>query len=879
MRSQRRQSIRRFLRALFLSTLTLCLWLGHASTNWQVIGDVVNARSPDANQLVQQGVIRYQAGDVQGAIAQWQTALVTYRKTNNRANEAIVLENLARANQRIGQSDRAIDYWEQVIADYRQLGNLQQVGRMLTELSQSYSSLGQSRKAIAILCGQYIREQPCTTGSALQIARAQKDFQGEAAALGSRGDAYRLRGDYKSAIADLQDSLKIANVIGNPAYQTSALNSLGNAHISLAQVNYRRASSAVLRGESVEADRLKEEGLHSDFEALKHFRASLELASAQNDLQGQMRTLLNAIPPYYRTQAFTSGEAAKQQALSLLEHLPDSRDTVYAAVDLARLLQPVTLSDETYSRTQCLEPELESKAAKLLQQAVSTAKRIQDRRSESFALGELAHVYECRKDLSRALELTQQARLTADRDLLARDSLYLWDWQAGRLYKAQHREADALKAYERAVTTLEGIRSDILVANRDLQFDFRDAIDPVYRELAELRLEQAGLPAITPVERTKGLTDALSTIDSLKLAELQNYFGNDCVLTALNQKSVDLVGAGTATAVFSSIILRDRTAILVSLSNGEKKSAWIDVDSKTLSKEIEEFRRGLERFTDYTYDPTQAKKLYDRIVGPFATDLDRAQIKTLVFIQDGILRSVPMAALHDGKQFLVQKYAIASTPSLSLTDPKTIDRKKLRALVLGLTKDATVNGQEFGALTNVGKEIKEVETRIPGSKELVDENFTSSHLQQELSKTVYPIIHIATHGEFGSEPEDTFLVTGNNGKLTINDLDAAIRSTGSASNSVELLALTACETAAGDDRSALGLAGIALQAGVRSALASLWSVQDESTVELVTQFYRNLLQSDMSKAEALAKAQRTLIDGDYAHPAYWAPFILIGNWL
>ena len=881
MQSLRRfSSVRRFLVVLFLGSLTLCLCLGHVSlTAWQVgLGEVATAQSPNASQLVQQGVARYQAGDIQGAISQWQTALSAYKKTKSRANEVIVLENLARAYQQIGQSDRAISNWEQAIAAYRHLGNLQQVGRMLTEKAQSYSSLGQSRRAIAVLCGA-VGKQACVKDSALQIARAQKDRALEAAALGSLGDAYRLRGEYKQAIAHLQASLKIADEIHNSAYRSSALNSLGNNYISLAQVNYRRVHSAEQRGDSVEADKLRQKALNYDLEALKYFQDSRELARTQSDLQGQMRTLLNSIPPYYRTQASTSAVEARQQAQSLLERLPDSQDKVYAAIDLAHLLQPVTLFED--SSNQCLKPESESEAAELLKQAVSIAQRIQDRRSESFALGELGHIYECRNDLSRALDLTKQAQWAADQDLLAKDSLYLWEWQAGRILKAQHQELDALKAYELAFATLESIRGDLLTANRDLQLDFRDAVDPIYRELAELRLDYASLPYTKSVNRTQELSSALSTMDSLKLAELQNYFGNDCVITALNQEKFDLAGVGTETAVFNSIIFKDRTAILVSLPNGEKRSEWIDIDNKSFIQAINEFRRGLERYRDITYDPKQAQKLYDWIVRPFADDLDSAQIKTLVFTQDGILRSVPMAALHDGEKFLIQKYAIATTPSLTLTDPRALKRQKLRALALGLTKDAVVDGKKFPALTNVGLELSEVETQIPGSKQLLDGSFTRDRLRQELGETVYPIIHIATHGEFGTDPEDTFLVTGNNGKLTITELDTAIRSVRRSAVAVDLLALTACQTAVGDDRAALGLAGVAVQAGVRSALASLWSIDDAATVTFVTKFYTSWHDEGLSKAEALRTAQQTLIStgGEYAHPAYWAPFILIGNWL
>lgn len=875
----RKSSVNRLLGVLFLGSLTMSLWLGHIpSTALQVgLGNVAVAQSPNPSQLVQRGVELYQAGDISGAIAQWETALSAYQKNHDRPEVAIVLENLARAYQQIGQIDQAIHYWNQIIAAYREMGNRQQVGRMLVEQAQAYSSSGQHRRAIAILCNPSGSENTCAKDSALQIARETKDRTLEAAALGSLGNAYRFRGDYTQAINYLEASLKIAQEIDNSVYRASALNGLGNTYTSLALVNYRRADLANSRGDSTEADKFSQQAASNDTKALQYFQASIETAS---DVPGKMRGLLNSIPAYYRTNAATSAAEALKQARLLLEQLPDSRDKVYSAIDLAHLLQPLTLVEETSANRQCLKPELQSQAQQLLQQAVLIAQRLKDRRSESFALGELGHAYECSKDFSRALDLSQQARWAADQDLQAKDSLYLWEWQVGRIFKAQGKNAEALRAYEQAVATLETIRSDILTANRDLQLDFRDAINPIYRELAQLRLEQAALPSIEPVTRTKSLTAALNTIDSLKLAELQNYFGNDCVLAAFKQQTA-VAGTNTATAVFSSIILKDRTAILLSLPNGETKSAWIDVDSKTLTQKINEFRRGLERFSDFVYDPTEAQTLYNWIVRPFASDLEKAQIKTLIFIQDGILRSVPMAALHDGEKFLVQKYAIATTPSLTLTDPKSLNREKLRALAVGLTKEAIVNGRTFPALTNVSSEISEVEAKIPGSKQLLDENFTRDRIQRELSQTVYPIIHIATHGEFSSQPEDTFLVTGNNGKLTITDLDTAIRRIKRGTDTVELLVLTACQTAVGDDRAALGLAGVAVQAGVRSALASLWFIQDAPTVTLVTKFYASLNNSGVSKAEALRAAQLELIEagGQYAHPAYWAPFILIGNWL
>lgn len=856
--------MRRLLFLLFLCSLSLCLC-------W---GNVVNAQSANLDRSVQKGIELYRAGNYRSAIANWQTALDFYQKNNDRAKATIVLENLARAQQQLGEGEKAVATWEKAIAYYRQTKDIHQIGRLLTEQAQAYSSLGQNRQAIALLCGT-TNQGRCAANSALQIAQTLKDRTLEAATLGSLGNAYRLRGDYTQAIKYLEQGLASAKQIENPIYHASTLNSLGNAYISLAQVNYRRLDSALARGDNMEADKFKQQALKYDSKALEYFQASLKLSQTGQDRTGEMRSLLNSIPPSRRTQV-ANADVSLQRAIQLLAQLPDSRDRVYAAIDLANLVQPVSPGDPSLVKNQCQSLKQKSKAEDLLKVAVAIARRLQDPRSESFALGELAHIYECRKEYPQALKLTRQAVWAAEQDLNAKDSLYLWEWQTGRIFKQQGKPVEAIAAYDRAVGTLEAIRSDILTANRDLQFDFRDTVEPIYRELAQLRLETAS----DKIElRQQNLSNAIKTLDALKLAELQNFFGNDCIIAALDRESVTDVGANTA--IFSSIIFEDRTAILVSLPNGQNRSHWIEQKSETLKQHIDEFRRGLERFRDFTYDPQPAQALYNSIVRPFAADLEQAQIKTLVFIQDGILRSVPMAALHDGEKFLVQKYAIATTPSLTLTNPQALNRQRLRALALGLTQAAVVDGRKFPALTNVSQEIGQIQAQIPETKELLNDNFTRDRLQQELSQTTYPIIHIATHGEFSSEPEDTFLVTGNNAKLTISDLDTAIRSVSSQSESVELLTLTACQTAVGDDRAALGLAGVALQAGVKSAIASLWFIQDAPTVDLVTKFYANLRNTDMSKAQALQAAQKATIaaGGQYAHPAYWSPLILIGNWL
>ncbi|MBR8836327.1 MAG: CHAT domain-containing protein [Stigonema ocellatum SAG 48.90 = DSM 106950] len=891
-----RSRVGSFHRILFLCSLVFCLWLSQ-------FGQIVTAQSPDASQLVEQGITLYKAGDFRGAIASWQASLNLSHKTNNRANEAIVNENLARVYQQLGQSQEAISHWEQVIAYYRASGNIQQLGRILTEEAQTYSNLGQPRKAIALLCGDVksTKQAACLQGSALHIARKQQDLRGEIAALGSLGEAYRLRGNYDEAIKYLQQ----AKEINEPTYQWRVLNSLGNVYNSKAQIENLRANSAE-KLEIPNASEFKQQASDHYKKAWESFQMSLQLARKQDDQPGEMQTLLNliqlsshfqkqeastlaSIKPQSSVALDTQFDALVQDALTLLDKLPNSPHKVYAAIDLANL--PVNSVNITSPIIPCSSKRRlpDSQAKELLLNAVKTAQTFKDPRSESFALGVLGHFYECTQEYPQALELTNKALWAADQNLKAQDSVYLWEWQAGRLLQTQGKQERAMAAYQRAYSTLEQIRSDILLTERDLQFNFRDIIQPLYRELAQLSLELAYPATFKGEKRNKELAIALKTIDSLKLAELQNYFGNDCILTAINEKSVDEL-LGNDTAVFSSIILDKGIAILLSLPNGEKRFEWLKKNSATIIepanviKEIEQFRDGLVHGrVDIIYNTTLAGKLYDSIIRPFEKDLNPKQIKTLVFIQDGILRTVPMAALYDttSKQFLVEKYAIATSPSISLTTPKKLNSKENLALILGLTKEAKVDNKVYPILTNVPSEIEAVQHEFPRNKPLVDLAFNPQSVEKELKQTAYPIIHIATHAQFGIIPEDTFIVTGeSNGKITINELEKQLRQVNSGSSAVELLALTACETALGDDRATLGLAGVALQAGVRSTLASLWPVSDESTPNLVTKFYASL-KSGMSKAEALRASQRKLINGDdkYSNPAYWAPFILIGNWL
>ena len=921
---------RRILAAFFLISFIFTLCLSHVSiANTQVaFGRVVQAQNQNTDQLVEKGKKYYEQGQFRKAVQEWKIALETYKNNKKLPQEAIVRGNLAIAYQQLGDLEETVKQWKEVASLYRQIDNPRETGRALTELAQVYSSLGQPKKTIELICGvegediefEKTNQKPnCVQESVLKIAKTQADKKAKVAALGIIGEAYRQLAQYKLAIKYLEDGINIGDVNDN----FLILNSLGNIYLSQAQLWKLRADSVQnsLPNSYLESkyNEFFKQAKSSYYKAQKSLEDSLEIARKQNDKSAQMRAIINLTHVYIRSKNLKLFEQKQlnqlvQQAVSLLEELPDSTQKVYAAIDLANLPADGidTLSLNQCANAQNLNLKLPiNEVEELLDKAIKIAVNIGDSRSQSFALGARGHLYECQENYDQALALTRQALIVADRDLKTRDSLYLWEWQTGRilLKQSENNTSQAIEAYERAFQILEKIRSDILTSNRDFQINFQEIIQPIYRKLAELKLENTEqvaslqnkssiksniIASETLNDVNQNLIAAREIIDSLKLAELQNYFGNECILSAIREKQIDDL-LGNNTAVFSSIILENNTAIILELPNKKTYFQWVkqknsqNISTVQLNKLIQNFRQSLiDARKDFDYDTSQAAELYELLIAPFEKYINPEEIKTLIFVEDGFFRSIPMAALYDNKQnkYLIEKYAVATTPSLSLTAPKRLNTKSSRTLILGVNQTANIDGKEYPALLNVEQEIKSVEKVLPNTKTLLNEDFTVDNLRKKLQETVYPIIHIATHAQFGVLPEDTLLVAGNNQKLTISELEKIFREFSDGVDSIELLSLTACETAVGDERSTLGLAGIALQVGVRSTLASLWSLPDESTSVLVKEFYQNL-RSGQSKAEALQKAQIKLIqaknqkdiNNQYDNPGFWAPFVMIGNWL
>ncbi len=884
---------RRLLRVVFVTGLLLALLVGHPfKLGW---GQSAYGQVAPPAQLVEQGLTVYQQGDYPEAISLWRQALSAYPAEALR-EQAVVNENLARAYHHIGQFTTALDYWDAAAEAYRQIDNPTQFGRTLTEQAQIYAGLGQPRQAVTLLCGSEPEDLSSQigvwncTGGAYAIAEKAADRLGQAAALGSLAEAYRLMGQYETAQNSLETGLEFVQQHGFIQFEAPLLNSLGNTLARQSLVANRRAEAAALLNVSVAAP-LQTEAAEQRRQAVATLERAIAVARTQADLSTELRAQLSLLnlqqnSPGAVDDSQGNGPAhigTRQRIGELITQLPPSRETAYAAITLAKSYQPGRGFD-------CQQFREDSPTPSWLQTGLQISETIQDNRAASFALGELGHLAECRRTWGTAAQLTQRAQLAASNALESADSLYLWEWQMGRLYRQQGQVEPAIAAYQQAIATLETIRTDILTADREVQFDFRDTVEPVYRQYITLLLASA-VPVTNSVQVKQNLlrppapvVETLNTVEALRLAELQNFFGDDCVLEPSADARQRFQQDDPQTAIITSVVLPEQTVLIANLPDGTVKTVQAGETAK-LEAITADFRRRLKRYTDRVYDSTSAEQLYERLILPLEEDLSRTNTETLVFVQDGFLRNIPMAALFDGQQYLIQRYAVATTPSLDLTAPAPTERGELVALAVGLSQDiVTVSGRNFSSLPSVPVELAAIREQLPGSTVLLDEAFTLAQFSQALEENRYSILHLATHGQFSTVPEETFVITGPNQagvaeEITFGQLETLIRQSSPGNEYLDLISLTACETATGDDRATLGLAGVAIRSGARSAIASLWKLDDATAASLTRTFYSNLRDASLSKAKAVQNSQIASIQADpNGHPGRWAPLILVGNW-
>lgn len=767
-------------------------------------------------------------------------------------------------------------------------------------------------RAVLLLCiGLLIFSFPVRFSSA--GASASRDTSADECL--KQGQEFSRRGDFEQAILREREAVRLYREQGKTAGQLEALIQLARDHQSLGQygksLEHLKTASDLIPEESDSARKslvaglmgnaciyidsphkaekyLKEgitsarKGNHPEVAALilndlgtlytlqgKHdealavYREGAVLAEKADDpsLMVQLQTHL-AVASLQKGN-YEESERLLDSALGKAGQLAPSHDKAYGLIRIGQAYRRLGTSSFPDKGKGGVA------ARKALREAAEIAEEIGDHRAASYAFGYLGELDEEDRAYDEALQWTRKA-IFAAQQVRAKESLYLWEWQTGRIFKAQEKTEEASAAYRTAIDTLQAVRQemagDCSVYNR---FSFGKSVSSVYYELADLLLRHAA--SLQQQEMEPYLIEARETMELLKTAELRDYFEDPCV-DAYQSDITRLDKIAANTAVIYAIPLPDRLELLLSLPSGMKRFVSpVGVD--LLTQEGLLLRRALEKRTTWEYLP-HARTLYDWLIRPLEAELASQRIDTLIFVPDAALRTIPMTTLHDGEQFLIGKFAVVTTPGLTLTDPRPLRRKDVRVLLGGLTQSV----QGFPPLVNVGEEMRSIRD-LYGGTVLEDQDFLIANVKEAIKQEPYSVVHLATHGEFAREVQDTYLLTWND-KLSMDQLDLFMKIGQYQRRPVELLTLSACRTAAGDDRAALGLAGVAVRAGARSALATLWYVSDEATSELVVEFYRQLQDASVSKSEALRQAQLKLLGNPrYRHPYYWSPFLLIGNWL
>ena len=551
--------------------------------------------------------------------------------------------------------------------------------------------------------------------------------------------------------------------------------------------------------------------------------------------------------------------------------------------------------DEEYPRESTGQGR--QKAFIAYQNALETALMLNNLRITSYAAGNLGRIKELDSSYPDALKYTRMAMFYAQQGQYV-DYLYLWQWQGARILKAQGSLDEAINLCRLAVETLQSIKCN-LVQNEIRHF--QKQVKPVYLDLADLLLAKASLQDNQQAGQ-ETLAEVLKTIEFLRSDELRNYLRDSCAGVNRAELTSQRL-ADDHVAVIYYIAFRDRIVALLGTKSGFRRFT-VSAPISEINASVKTFRELLRLNGNGYIQPSQ--KLYEWLIAPMDPYLK--DVTTLVFVPDGSIRMIPMAALHDGKQFLIEKYSIALTQGLSITEGEgRLSYNDVDIFLGGISK--AVNG--FGEIPSVNQELDSIRQIYPGVI-LKDEAFTTSSINEQLKKTPYPVFHIASHGQFTGDFGNTFILAWD-GKLTMDKLAEYVRMSQSRQRPLDLLTLSACSTAAGNEQASLGLAGVALKAGAKSAIASLWEVDDRDTADFFVSFYQLLKKEPtLSKAEALRKAQLLMLydkdfhepstpirGGDpttktstptgnteptdtpvsYSNPYYWAPFVLTGNWL
>ncbi|NEQ95613.1 MAG: CHAT domain-containing protein [Cyanothece sp. SIO2G6] len=599
-----------------------------------------------------------------------------------------------------------------------------------------------------------------------------------------------------------------------------------------------------------------------------------------------------------------AGDAQMEPMVNRALDLAQTIDIDTLPIGQSSLFAHIALAKQQAFLNQILNTEAISwnHIQKLLDKAKTTAELLGNSHALSYVLGNMGSLYEyfAWLDHSNNLETLQEfstksthpnvthptasqwqqlaiqlseAALVEAQPAEAPEIAYQWQWQLGRLAMGQGDRSLAIAHYEAAVNTLEAVRKDLLTINADVRFSFRDDIEPVYRGL---------VGALLTAPSTTGLQAAIDTIDGLQLAELENFLG--CSLNSTLQIHQRLDEIDPKAGFIYPIILSDRLEIITKLPGQPLTHHAEFIAPAVVENTLNQFRKQLLTIdgtpSNQSNQQASDEQIYDWLLRPVEDAIAHPDnIDIIVFVPDSAFRNLSPSALYDAEhqQYVLDKpYATVLLPSVQLFDLGQAYRNPT-VLAVGISEQQTIENKVFQTL-DAEQEIATIQSIIPKTFSLLNEQANPFAIADKLVTTAPSVLHFASHGKFSSDPDETYIVIYQD-LLKSDQLDNLLQTSPSYARGLDLLTLATCQSATGDNRAVLGLAGVAVNANARSTLASLWNTNDAVTIQLMQHFYQEFSDPTVKRATALHHAQQAIRQSPGLEaPYFWAPFTLIGNW-
>jgi CHAT domain-containing protein len=881
-------------------------------------GKNVAIAQSSATQIYQQGQEEYQSGKFQAAIRLWQQAIILYQQNGDRLREGYALANIGFAHNNMNNYNLAAEAHLQSITIAREISDLDLEALGLYGLGSAYAGQGNYPQAIAEYQksltiarktnyrrteAQVLRAMAESYKALSKYAEAiefyqqslklaeEIDFRERGRILSGLGALYRQIGKYAEAINAYQQSIEIARQVPDRANEASALLGLGNVYFAMGDPNlsvqYWRESLTIAR--------------EIDDSALKTIVEEALQAATSEDLIARAR----------------EGGDRDLEAYGFESQGIDSQNRRDYPQALAAYQQGLTIFRELGNRER--EGEILSYIGQVLSEQNQTELAI-------IFLKQSIKVYESirkdnqvlPKDLQESYTLTVADSYRRLADLLLKSDRILEAQQILDLLKVQElRTFTGVRAKVTAAGIVYTTAEEQVIQAHDTLIAFGQTVQKCEREKCNQLNQLYG--------RRQALTQEFNQTAQSFAQAIRDRRAQDTAMLDpedLTRSAQAIVNAQPGTVLIYPLVLEDKLWLLWVTQGGVVNSIEVPVTQQQLGSTIIRFRQLLKTPAPANIPELQAtaKQLYTWLIAPLEPELKANHIQHLVFSLDRATRYIPMAALFDGKQYLVENYTISTVLSADLTNMS--DRlpapANTQAIAFGLSQ-ATA---DFPSLPNVPNELNAIIRQNASDPQgfynglqFLDRAFTRNSLRDNLIG--HQILHIATHGEFiPGRRDESFLILGTGEKLRvaeINDMQQVFQD-------IKLVVLSACQTALGEpDQDGIEVNGIAyyfLNSGASAVMASLWNVNDASTSQLMQQFYHHLTASPQTgtqpktKAEALRNAQISMITGNsealedtqrrlfgarlrdrplsdipapggdrLSHPYYWSPFILIGNGL